>query len=62
MSSKRTDIKFHRDGSITVWDVYAQGWTRVRAARVGDAMLSTLSDYERTRIARHAARFASEVL
>lgn len=58
--TKTTDIKFHRDGSITVWNVLDQSWCRIPAARIGDGLLATLNDYERARIARHAAK--SEVL
>jgi hypothetical protein len=48
--------KFHRDNSVTLWNVYSQTWQRVRASRVSDEILSSLSAGERARIARMAAR------
>lgn len=61
MSIKTT---FHRDGSVTVWNVYTQQWQRtdctqlVRAARhyPANAILPTLSERERNRIQRVAAK------
>lgn len=53
--AKRTDIKFHRDGTITVWDAYDQSWRRLGADNVSNRLLSTFNDYERSRIARHRA-------
>lgn len=47
---------YHRDGSVTVWDVYRQTWRRLRADEVADALLATLSARERARIARTAKR------
>ena len=44
--------KFHRDGSITYWDVFFQGWVRVSALSVSDRALATLSDGDRSRIVR----------
>lgn len=45
---------YHRDGSVTLWDIYQQRWTRVRASRISDDVLSTLSPEERKRIAKMA--------
>jgi hypothetical protein len=42
---------YHRDGTITVWDVYTQSWVRTSAP--SDALLASLSEHERTRIVRH---------
>jgi hypothetical protein len=53
--------KFHRDGSITYWDVFFQGWVRVSALSVSDRALATLSDGDRSRTASHAARAASHI-
>ena len=48
---------YHRDGTITVWDVYTQSWCRrLPAGRVPTQILATLSDRERARIARMAVR------
>lgn len=41
---------FHRDGTVTVWDVYAQGWTRTD--RPSDRLLSACSS-DRERIKSH---------
>ncbi len=46
-------VKFHRDGSVTVWDVYTQGWVRTSAP--SDAMLASLGSKERERVIRHCA-------
>ena len=48
--------KFNRDNSVTLWNVYTQTWQRIRASRVSDEVLASLSSQERTRIARMAAR------
>jgi len=48
--------RYHRDGSITLWDIYQQSWVRVRASRVSDEVLATLAPEERKRIAKIAAR------
>lgn len=48
--------KYHRDGTVTYWDVYTQGWTRQAATDISDEILATLNDKERARILRVAAR------
>jgi hypothetical protein len=47
--------KFHRDGTVTIWNVYRQGWVRYAAAEVPDRIQATLDDAQRARIARMAA-------
>jgi hypothetical protein len=42
----------HRDGTVSYWDVYTQGWDRVHADGISDSILSSMSDVERRRIAR----------
>jgi hypothetical protein len=42
---------YHRDRTVTVWNIYAQCWARM--ARVPDHILATLTERERARIARH---------
>lgn len=61
--AKTTDIKFHRDGSVTLWDCYEQRWMRYRTP-ISNRISATLTDAERVRISRHAERHAakSEVL
>lgn len=43
--------RYHRDGSITVWDLYASQW--VRTDQPSDQLLATLSPDERRRVHRH---------
>ena len=60
MSTKTT---FHRDGTVTTWDVFAQQWTRISARALvdqcehphGNLILPTLPAAERKRIDRMAA-------
>jgi len=47
---------YHRNNTITLWNVYTQTWQRIRASRVSDEVLATLAPEERKRIARMAAR------
>jgi len=42
---------FHRDGSITVWNVFTQTWHRT--SRPSDRLLATLEEAERRRVVRH---------
>lgn len=48
---------YHCDGTVTVWDVYEQRWTRMAAGRVGDRILASLNDSERKRIAKMASKY-----
>ena len=48
--------KYHRNGEVTFWDVYRQGWQRLHASRISDQLLATMNDKDRERIARHAER------
>lgn len=53
---------FHRDGSVTIWNVYTQQWERLSARNLadeqayGNMLMPTLSEAERARILRIAAR------
>lgn len=49
---------YHRDGTVTYWDVYAQTWRRTPATAIRARILASMSERERTRIARLAARYA----
>ena len=42
---------YHRDGTVTVWDVYTQTWTRT--GRPDDEVLASLDSDERDRVIRH---------
>ena len=46
---------FHRDGSVTLWNVYDQGWQRT--SRPSDALLATLGIKERERVIKHVGRY-----
>ena len=54
MSYKTT---FRRDGTVTFWNVYRQGWDTVSAVELwnGNSLLSTLPLAERIRVARMVA-------
>jgi len=60
MSTSIYRTTYHRDGTVTVWDVYSQRWTRRSAARLvaeaghNNSVLPTLSQRERDRIAQIA--------
>ena len=42
---------YHRDGTITYWDVFRQQWRR--GAEISDRTLATMSPKDRERIQRH---------
>lgn len=44
----------HRDGSVTVWDVYTQSWQR--GTSLSDRVSASLTAGQRARITRHLAR------
>ena len=48
-----TKTKFHRNATVTIWDVYSQSW--LRTARPTDAQLAALPAAERERVQRHTA-------
>lgn len=45
---------YHRDGSVTLWDVYQQQW--VRSSAFSDEVYASLGAGERARVLRHTAR------
>lgn len=47
--------KFHKDGTITFWNVYEQQWNRTKASRISDQNLASMSSRDRERLARTAA-------
>ena len=49
-----SDTTYHRDGTITTWDVYTQGW--VRTSCPSDQLLASLDGQKRDRIKRHIAK------
>ena len=46
----------HRDGTVTVWNVYTQTWQRVRS--LSDPVSASLPRSERDLINAHFARYA----
>ena len=46
--------RFHRDATITLWDVHTQSWERTR--RPSDAQLAAMPAAERERAIRHTGR------
>ena len=42
---------YHRDGTVTIWDVYTQSW--IRTDRPSDQILASCMPEERERIIRH---------
>jgi len=53
--------KYHRNGEVTFWNVYRQGWQRLAAADISDQILATMNDKERARIARHALHVFDQI-
>ena len=52
---------FHRDGTVTYWNVYRQQWMKhIPAQAITAAVLATLSDDECEKIIRIAKRVAEE--
>jgi hypothetical protein len=47
---------YHRNGEVTVWDVFKQGWVRCHAARVPKSSLLGLMPEERERLIRHGKK------
>ncbi len=54
MSNYKTT--YHRDGTVTYWNVYAQQWRRVKASDMSAENLATMDNEERARIERHAKK------
>lgn len=42
---------FHRDKTITVWNIFTQSWLRTN--NPSDRLLSSLNEQERNRILKH---------
>ena len=43
---------YHHDGTVTLWDVYAQAWQRLDVTTIAAETMATLSQAERARIER----------
>jgi hypothetical protein len=48
---------YHRDGDVSLWDVYRQQHVRLRADDISDTTLATLGPDERGKIAAHRRRY-----
>lgn len=46
-----TKITYHRDATVTLWDVYTQGWRRL--ALVPSEILASLPAAQRERVMSH---------
>jgi hypothetical protein len=46
--------KLHPDGTVSIWDVYTQGWIRTIAP--SDRILASLSREERGQVEAHLAK------
>lgn len=55
MRPKSGRTTYHRDGSVTVWNVFTQTWTRTR--HPSDKLLSSLGA-ERERVIQHTEPWA----
>lgn len=42
---------YHRDHTVTIWDVYCQEW--IRTDHPSDSILASLTPQERERVIRH---------
>ncbi len=45
---------FHRDGSVSYWNVYQQQWVREQASEVSDQDLASMSSGDRERVVKMA--------
>lgn len=45
---------FHRDGTVSYWDIYAQNWRRQSAASIRDEVLRSFDSEEVDRVRKHA--------
>lgn len=41
---------YHKDGSVSFFNILTQQWEREMKSRIGDEILATMSDEERQRI------------
>ena len=53
---KNGDITVHRNGDISLWDVYRQQQRRLAANVISDEVLASLTNDERERIAEAAEK------
>jgi hypothetical protein len=58
MKTNHYKTKFHKDGTITIWNIYRQQWERHRADQIPDDVLASVGTIERERIYKHAGKGA----
>jgi len=56
MNTNYYKTTYHRNGTVTVWNIFKQGWERLAARDVCPEILATLTQSERDRIAKMAAK------
>ena len=56
---KTTTMTYHRDGTVTYWDVYRQAWARIDADLMSDEAIASLTAAERDKVARLVTRHAA---
>lgn len=49
---------YHRDGTVTCWNVYTQQWER--SANVSDRVLASMEQKERERVIRHRQKASTK--
>lgn len=50
--------KLHKDGTVTIWDIYEQKWKRVEW--ITDEVLASFPQKEREKILKHLSRQKGE--
>ena len=48
--------KYHRNGTVTIWNVYTQTWVTYHAASVPDKVMASLGNIEREKIRKHGSK------
>ena len=54
MSTYKTT--FHRDNTVTFWNVYEQAWNRTEASQISDRDLASMSESDRKRVIKMAGK------
>lgn len=52
---------FHKDGSVSYWDIFCQRWSRQQAERISNNVLASMSAGEREIVTRMAAQSVKEM-
>jgi len=47
---KNGKCTFHRDGTISYWDIYCQKWARIEIMSVESSIMASLTAAERRRV------------